>query len=156
MVDLFLSLKLVHLLAAILMVGATVINGVIHSRARQASPSGAAAMLSIVVAVNRFFMGPALLVLPVTGGGLMWMAGYNFQALWLVLSTALSVLLIAAYIFGARIEHRLYEIATAAADTGAPDLPAQYGPVFRKAAPIGGAALLASVIVLILMVFKPF
>ena len=58
MPDLFLSLKLVHLLAAILMVGATVINGLIHNMARKASPARAEAMLSIVLAVNSYIMGP--------------------------------------------------------------------------------------------------
>nr|WP_321483379.1 DUF2269 family protein [uncultured Cohaesibacter sp.] len=156
MPDLFLSLKLVHLFAAILMVGATVINGLIHNMARKASPARAEAMLSIVLAVNSYFMGPSLLALPLTGGGLMWLAGYDFDALWLLLSIVLSVFLIVAYIFGARLEHRLFEIATSTECTGEPILPAQYQRVFRKAAPIGSAALLMSLAALSFMVFKPY
>ena len=86
----------------------------------------------------------------------MWLAGYDFDALWLLLSIVLSVFLIVAYIFGARLEHRLYEIATSTERTGEPTLPVQYQRVFRKAAPIGSAALLMSLAALSFMVFKPY
>ncbi len=155
MPDLFLTLKLLHLLAAILMVGATVINGLIHSKSRNASPAAASAMLSIIIAVNSNILGPSLLALPLSGGIVMWVAGYSFQALWLLLAVALSVLLIIAYIFGARLEHRLLHIAGSALSNGDVALPAQYDRVFRKAAPIGGAALVMSLTAIILMVFKP-
>lgn len=151
-----LLLKLVHILAAILMVGATVINGLIHAKARKASPTRASAMLSIVVAVNGYLMGPSLLALPLTGGGMMWMQGYEFQTLWLLLSMAFSFFLIAAFVFGARLENRLHMIAMSSTQSGETALPAQYGHVFQRAAPIGGAALLMSLAVLTLMVFKPF
>ena len=156
MPNLFLSLKLAHLLAAILMVGATVINGLIHNRARQAPSSKAGAMLSIVIAVNSYVMGPALLALPLTGGALIWAAGYDFKALWVWLSVALSILLIAAYVFGARLERRLYEIAMSTERAGEASLPVQYDRVFRKAAPVGVATLLMSLATLGLMVFKPY
>lgn len=155
MPDLFLTVKLVHLLAAILMVGATVINGLIHRKSRNASPAAASAMLSIIITVNSKIMGPSLLALPLSGGSLMWVAGYGFQTLWLLVAVALSVLLIVAYIFGARLEHRLCRIAGSASSNGDAALPAQYDRVFRKAAPIGGAALIMSLAAIILMVFKP-
>jgi len=73
------------------MVGATVINGLIHNRARQATSSKAGAMSSI--------------------------------------------LLIAAYVFGARLERRLYEIAMLTERAGEPTLPLQYDRVFEKQPP---------------------
>jgi uncharacterized membrane protein len=156
MFDFFLLLKLAHILAAILMVGATVINGLIHAKARIALPTGASAMLSIVVAVNSYVMGPSLLVLPLTGGGMMWMQGYEFRTPWLLLSMAFSILLIVAFVFGARFENRLHMIAMSSTETGEIALPAQYGNIFQRTAPIGGAALLMSLAVLTLMVLKPF
>lgn len=113
-------------------------------------------MLSIVIAVNSYVMGPALLALPLTGGALIWAAGYDFKALWVWLSVALSILLIAAYVFGARLEHRLYEIATSTERAGEPALPLRYDRVLKKAAPVGVAALLMSLATLSLMVFKPY
>lgn len=113
-------------------------------------------MLSIVLAVNRYFMSPSLLVRPITGGRLIWAVEYDFQDLSLVLSIVLSVLLIGAYLFGARREHNLYGIVSLTDRAGELTLPVQYHRVFQKAALISSTALFMSLAALSIMVFKPY
>ena len=148
--------KLVHIFAVILMVGATVINGVIHGQAKSASPRDAAVMLGLVMRINRYFMAPSLIVIPVSGVWLMQVAGYDLGAKWLSLSLGLSVLLIAAFLIGYRFERTLHAVARQDAQQKKPELSARYGNTFQSAAVIGFGALVMSVVAVILMIFKPY
>lgn len=156
MPDLFLSVKLIHILAIIVMVGATVINGVIHSHARASTPVETAALLKVVTRINAVFMGPSLLAIPASGMWMMVLRGYDWRTGWLLSSITLTLALLVAFLVGDRVERKLHVIASkasAAAQLGLPDL---YQTTFAKAAPIGGAALMSSLVTLILMIFKPF
>lgn len=156
MPDLFLFAKLVHLLAVILMVGATVINGLLHGQAKKSTPGAASALLRAVLLINRLIMWPSLLLIPLSGGALMALAGYGLSEIWLQISILLSFFLILAYLVGLRLERRLHNIAHHSDMSGNKMLPADYASTFLKAAPIGFGALLMSLIALGLMVFKPF
>tara|TARA_R110002049_G_scaffold295840_1_gene483521 strand:- start:18193 stop:18663 length:471 start_codon:yes stop_codon:yes gene_type:complete len=156
MPDLFLSVKLIHILAVILMVGATILNGVIHAQARSSTSIEAAALLRIVTRINSVFMAPSLLVLPASGLWMMGLLGYDWWTGWLVASIALSLALLVAFVVGDRVERKLHDIATEAAQDGGAALPDRYEATFRAAAPIGIAALIMSFASLFLMVFKPF
>ncbi|TKZ19397.1 DUF2269 family protein [Shimia litoralis] len=156
MPDLLFSVKLVHILSVILMVGATIINGVIHSHARRLPPTEATALLQVISSVNLLMMGPSLLVIPVSGLWMVKLLGYDVWTGWLSLSIALSMALCAAFLVGDRFERRLLDIAQQASLGKLMRLPTCYEITFAKAAPIGGAALVMSVAALVLMVFKPF
>lgn len=156
MPDLLLSVKLVHILSVILMVGATIINGVIHSHARRLPPTEATALLQVISSVNLLMMGPSLLAIPVSGLWMVKLLGYDVWTGWLSLSIALSMALCAAFLVGDRFERRLLDIAQQASLGKLMRLPTCYEITFAKAAPIGGAALVMSVAALVLMVFKPF
>lgn len=156
MPDLLLSVKLVHILSVILMVGATIINGVIHSHARRLPPTEATALLQVISSVNLLMIGPSLLVIPVSGLWMVKLLGYDVWTGWLSLSIALSMALCAAFLVGDRFERRLLDIAQQASLGKLMRLPTCYEITFAKAAPIGGAALVMSVAALVLMVFKPF
>lgn len=156
MPDLFLSVKLIHILAVIIMVGATIINGVIHAHARISTPGEATALLRVVTRINKIFMGPSLLIIPASGLWMMLLLGYDWLTGWLVASIALSLALLLAFVVGDRVERRLHDIATDAAHKGVAVLPDSYETTFKKAAPISGAAFIMSITTLVLMVFKPF
>ena len=156
MPDLLFSVKLVHILSVILMVGATIINGVIHSHARRLPPTEATALLQVISSVNLLMIGPSLLVIPVSGLWMVKLLGYDVWTGWLSLSIALSMALCAAFLVGDRFERRLLDIAQQASLGKLMRLPTCYEITFAKAAPIGGAALVMSVAALVLMVFKPF
>lgn len=156
MPDLLLFVKLIHILAVILMVGATIFNGVIHVRARSSTSIEAVALLSIVVRINAVFMAPSLLVLPASGLWMMGLLGYDWWSGWLVASVVLSLALLVAFVLGSRSERTLHDIATQAAQSGGARLPDNYETAFKTAASIGTAALVMSCAALVLMVFKPF
>ncbi len=65
----------------------------------------------------------------------------------------LSLALIVAFAIGYRIEHHLHQIAIRAGEDST--LPPSYFASFKSAAPIGGGALIMSVLALALMIFKP-
>lgn len=155
MPDLMLLAKLLHLFAVVVMTGATVINGLIHQQAQRSAPGDAAALLRVVLQINRWLMAPALLLIPATGSWLAISAGYGFTAVWLRAAAVLSLALILAFIAGLRIERRLFSLAAAAATEGARTLPASYPRIFRRAVPVGTAALAMSLAAMALMVFKP-
>ncbi|WP_193746448.1 DUF2269 family protein [Ruegeria sp. ANG-R] len=156
MPDLFLSMKLIHILATIVMVGATIVNGVIHAQAKASTPVEAAALLRVVTRINKLFMGPSLLIIPASGLWMMTLLGYDWSTGWLAAAFVLSLGLLLAFVIGDRIERKLRDIATAAADEALTALPASYQTTFSKASPIGGAAFVMSIVALILMIFKPF
>ena len=156
MPDIYLAAKFRHFLAVILMVGATVINGLIHVQAKGSTPLEASALLTTVLLINRLIMGPSLLVIPLSGYWLMTLTGYALADKWLSISVVLSVTLIAAYLLGLRLERQLHGIANRSAASRESVLPAEYGRTFLKAAPIGFGALVMSLAALSLMLFKPF
>ena len=139
-----------------MMVGATVINGLIHAQAKASPPREAAALLKAVLLINRLIMAPSLLLIPLSGIGLMHFAGYSLVENWLLWSAILSICLIIAYVLGLRLETHLHTIAEQADKNSQPALPDAYARMFLKAAPIGLGALIMSLISLALMVFKPF
>ncbi|AGI68039.1 hypothetical protein OAN307_c24260 [Octadecabacter antarcticus 307] len=156
MPDPYLAANFLHFLAVILTVGATVINGLIHGQAKGSTPLEASALLNAVLLINRLIMGPSLLIIPLSGYWLMTLTGYGLAETWLSISVVLSILLIAAYLFGLRLERRLHSIANRTATFQDSSLPAEFNRTFLKAAPIGFGALVMSLAALSLMIFKPF
>lgn len=156
MPDPYLSVKFLHVLAVILMVGATVINGLIHAQAKDATPIEASALLSAILSINRLIMAPSLLIIPLSGYWLMTLTGYKLAERWLSISVGLSTLLIAAYLLGLRLERQLHSIANRSANLQENRLSAEYNRIFIKAAPIGFGALVMSLTALTFMIFKPF
>ncbi|WP_026479448.1 DUF2269 family protein [Ahrensia sp. 13_GOM-1096m] len=156
MPDLYLSAKLIHFLAVIVMVGATIINGLIHGQAKAATPLEASALLKAVLSINRLLMAPSLVLIPISGYALMVITGYGLADKWLLISLVLSISLIAAYLLGLRLEQRLHIIATQSSTQHESTLPKSYNSTFTKAVPIGSGALVMSIAALVLMIFKPF
>ncbi|MVO18216.1 DUF2269 family protein [Parasedimentitalea huanghaiensis] len=156
MFDPYLVAKLVHIFAISIMIGATLINGLIHGQAKTASPVEAAGLLRCVLRVNRLLMGPSLAVIVLTGFWMVHTLGYDLQTGWIATSVGMSLALILAFVVGARVEHRLLYIATAAAAKADMRLPKYYQRVFLQAVPIGLLALILSLLSLALMIFKPF
>lgn len=153
--DIHSILLALHLLAMAAMLGATMVNGVLHLRARQSPPVGAAPLLAAIMAVNRAIMAPSLVLLPASG---LWLAldtGYALSDIWILLGIGLAVALILAFAVGLVGERRLEGLADRAAMTGQTRLPETYARVFQRTAPIGGAAALFSLAAVIVMVTKP-
>ncbi|MFB1025427.1 MAG: DUF2269 family protein [Octadecabacter sp.] len=156
MLDPYLIAKSIHFLAVILMVGATVINGLIHDQAKSSTPLEASALLTAVLLVNRLIMAPSLVIIPLSGYWLMTLTGYGLAEKWLSISFVLSITLIAAYLLGLPLERQLHSIANRLATLQVTALPSEYKRTFLRVAPIGLGALVMSLAALSLMIFKPF
>lgn len=152
MLDAYTLWKIAHLIAMTAMIGATIINGILHLQARASTPSQAETLLRAILRINRLIMLPSLLAIPVTGYFLATTIGYAFTDMWLLASATLTLALIAAFWVGAIAEKSLHRIA-AASKTAA--LGERYTQVFNRVAPIGTGALLLSLVAIALMVVKP-
>ena len=155
MLDPYLIAKSIHFLAVILMVGATVINGLIHGQAKNSTPLEASALLTAVLLVNRLIVVPSLVIIALSGYWLMTLTGYGLAEKWLSISFVLSITLIAAYLLGLPLERQLHSIANRSATLQVAALPSEYKRTFLRAAPIGLGALVMSLAALSLMIFKP-
>ncbi|TCL00376.1 putative membrane protein [Shimia isoporae] len=155
MIDTYFIAKFLHLLAMTLMLGGTVINGLLHTQARRAAPVAASQLLVAVMRINRLLMLPALLALPLSGVWLIHLTGSQVSDLWILAGLIFSGLLLLAYALGLRIETTLLNTALAARATSAETLPKLYASQFRSAAPIGFSALAVSLAALTVMILKP-
>lgn len=152
MLDAYTFWKVAHLIAMAAMVGATLINGILHLQAKSSAAYQAETLLRAILRVNRLIMLPSLIAIPVTGFFLARTIGHAFSDAWLLVSAALSLALIAAFWFGAFAEKSLHAIA---ANSPKGTLGDSYDRVFKRVAPIGTAALLMSIGAIVLMVVKP-
>jgi uncharacterized membrane protein len=148
-------LLIIHLFSVAAMVGATLVNGVLHARARSLRPAHAAPLLGGILAVNRWIMAPSLVLIPASGLGLAWAMGFALTASWMRWGIGLAVALVLAFLVGLRSERQLEVLADAAARAGQESLPVRYQRTFLGAAPIGFGALALSLAAIAVMVLKP-
>ena len=156
MFDLYSLVKAIHILAVSLMVGATLINGILHSLAIRSDAAGAVVLLGGIVTINRWVMGPSFILLPLSGFWMSVDADISLSTFWLLTSIILTGALILAFLVGVPLENGLHRMAQERVAQGKKDLPSTYGISFRKAAPIGGGAALMSLLTIYLMTAKPF
>ena len=152
MLDAYTLWKVAHLIAMTAMVGATIINGILHLQAKSSTPQQAETLLRAILRINRLIMLPSLLAIPITGYFLANTIGYALTDTWLLVSAILTLALIAAFWIGAIAEKQLHVIA---ADSETAALGQSYHHVFKRVAPIGTGALLLSIVAIVLMVGKP-
>jgi len=149
-------LKVAHIVAVSMMVGATLCNGLLHMIViRENSSRSAAITLSNIMAVNRAIMAPAFVGIVASGVAMALQAGFPFSDFWLLTSILLTVGLIAGFVGGCVLETRLEYLAISASAHDEEALPARYMAVARRAMPIGAAAAIASLAVIYLMIAKP-
>ncbi|HZO95145.1 MAG TPA: DUF2269 family protein [Candidatus Baltobacteraceae bacterium] len=146
----YLALKFVHIVLAIVAIGANITYGVWIARAKK-HPAFAATALRGVKFIDDRMANPAYLLMLPTGALMVWLAGYSFATRWIAWAMALWLVAVLLGYLG-------YTPALAseirAIDSDGPDSPAAAAASRR-----GGifAAILAVVVVgiVVLMVFKP-
>ncbi|MDQ3730657.1 MAG: DUF2269 domain-containing protein [Pseudomonadota bacterium] len=107
-----------------------------------------------VVIADWLFIAPAVVVQPITGFYLVYLAGSEFTSRWIVWSTALYLLAGACWLPVLWIQVRLRNMAQAADEQGA-ELPPRYWRYFRIWVLLGIPAFFGLVVVFYLMVTKP-
>jgi uncharacterized membrane protein len=155
MSDLFLLLKLVHVLGAAVLfgTGAGIAFFMLMSH-RTGDAATIAATARIVVIADAIFTAGAVVLQPLTGFVLAHLVGYSLLEPWIVLSLALYGLVGLCWLPVVRIQMRMRDLATAAAQQGKP-LPERYMKLFRIWFWLGWPALFGVVAIFVLMLWKP-
>lgn len=148
--SLYLVLKFVHILLAIVAVGFNASYGVWLSRAAQ-NPAAAPILLRGVKLLDDRFANPAYGLLLLTGLGMVFAAGYPLNTFWI---DAAIVLWVIAVGIGASLYTPALKRQIAALESpgfGSPD----YVQAASRATIVGLSNTVPILLILILMVFKP-
>jgi len=149
--------KFFHILGASAMLGATLCNGVLHGVAFKSDDiAKAGAVLKGVMLINRYIMVPGFLLIIINGFILANYLGLTLDVFWYWFAIVLTMVLVFEFLWGYKIEEKLAECVSENKLTAKRFLPDAYKILFRSAIPIGGSATLLSMVVLFLMIFKPY
>jgi uncharacterized membrane protein len=153
--DAFLWLKWAHVLSSTVLFGTGLGTAFQMWRAHRTRDARViAAVATNVVLADWLFTLPSGLIQPLTGWGLIAMAGYDPAEPWLLCSYALYLLALACWLPVVALQIRARDLARIAAATATP-LPPAYVRAMRAWFILGWPAFLALVAVFALMVAKP-
>ena len=145
----YLAVKYLHILAAIVAVGSNITYGVWSMRAR-GNPLNVAFALKGIKFLDDRIANPAYGVVLLTGV-LMAIFGFGFFHLWIIVTLVLFIVLIA---LGVGVYSPLLRDQIRLADAG-DTTSADFERLSRRSAIIGPAIGLIVAVILVMMVFKP-
>jgi uncharacterized membrane protein len=148
---LYLTLKYIHVLLAIVAVGFNIAYGLIIGRAKKTGVAELAFALRTVKVMDDYVANPCYILLLVTGVGMVQVAGYPWKLLWIHMSMALMVVL-AALAFGIYTPTLRKQIA--ALERGGPTDP-ELVRLGKRGAMLGGIMGVIVFVIIGLMVYKP-
>ena len=147
----YLFVKLLHIVFAIVAVGYNASYGIILMRAARASRDTQKFMLETIRALDRV-ANWAYVGLLLSGGGMVTMGHFSWSAVWTSGSLVLLIVLLG-------LAHGLYTPTLTqqirALDEGGPD-SADYQRLSRRGTVVGITLLGATLVIVALMVLKPF
>lgn len=150
----FLFLKWLHILSATLMFGTGLGTAFYMFVTNRSGNVQAIAVVSRwVVRADWWFTTPAVILQPLSGAAMIHLAGYSWDAPWIVWSVVLYVLAGLCWLPVVWLQIRMQRMASAAAATNTP-LPASYWRYERLWTTLGFPAFAALVLVYWLMVHK--
>ena len=155
MTDLYVWLKLIHVIGASVLFGTGLgIAFFMWMGHRTADPATIASTGRIAVIADAAFTASAVILQPLTGAALARVMGYSLLEPWIVASLGLYFFVGACWLPVVCIQIRLRDLARAARDAGMP-LPAQYRRLFRVWFILGWPAFAGVVAIFALMIDKP-
>lgn len=155
MSELYLPLKLIHILSATILFGTGLGTAFFMWRADRSGDVAAIAQTArTVVIADTIFTLPAVIVQPVTGVLLALAAGYDLLAGWIVAALVLYVIVGACWLPVVWLQLRMRDFAVEAAAAGAP-LPPRYHRHMRLWFALGWPAFLAVLAIFTLMLYRP-
>lgn len=151
----YLFLKWLHIVSSVVLVGtgfgsAYYMFFVNRSRNRAAQ----AVVVPLVVRADWWFTLPTVLLQPLTGLAMVWLAGWPLSTPWIALSMGLYAVAGACWLPVVWLQLRMADMARAAEQTGAP-LPPLYWRYAHWWELLGYPAFVAMLGVFYLMVVKP-
>ena len=150
----FLVLKWVHILSAVVMLGAGAGSAFyLHRANREGNLHAIRFVLKNVILADGLFTVPPIVLIPVTGVWMMRLKGYAFSELWTWLSLTLFVIAGLCWLPAAVLQYKMKALAESALDKER--LPAAYWHYERLWRILGVAAFPAVLVIFSLMIFKP-
>jgi uncharacterized membrane protein len=150
---LYLSLKYVHVLLAIVAVGYNATYGLIIGRARKAGADGRELKYALrtVKFMDDYVANPCYVLILLTGVGIVHVAGYSWAFKWIHGSMALLVItfVIAIGFYSPTLRKQI-----ALLDARGPNDP-EFLRLSRRGAALGGVLGVLVIVIVGLMVFKP-
>ena len=155
MSDPYLWIKWLHIISATVLFG-TGLGTAFHMFVthRRGEVAAVAAMTTNVVLADWLFIATSGIVQPVTGFLMVYLAGYDPLASWLLATYALYLIAAACWAKVVQLQYRMRRHAADAHARSEP-LPADYIAAMRLWFVLGWPAFLSLVAVFVLMVFKP-
>jgi uncharacterized membrane protein len=155
MIDLYVILKLAHVIGACILFGTGLgIAFFMWMANRTAEPAIIAATARIVVIADALFTATAVIVQPVTGAALAHITATPLLTPWIEWSLALYLLIGACWLPVVWIQIKLHNFAVEAHDTGKL-LPPEYHYFFRIWFMLGWPAFAGVIAIFVLMIAKP-
>ncbi len=155
MSDLYLTLKLIHILGAAVLFGTGLGIAFFMLMAHRTRDAAAiAATARTVVIADALFTATAVVIQPVTGAGMAWLVGFSLFHWWIVATIVLYVVVGLCWLPVVWIQLQLRNIAADAARQGTP-LPPRYFRLFRIWLWLGWPAFAGVIAIFALMIWKP-
>jgi uncharacterized membrane protein len=153
--DLYLALKLLHVLSSTVLFGTGMgIAFFMWMAHRTGAPTTIAHTARVVVIADAVFTATAVVVQPLTGFALMVLLGYPLREPWIAASLVLFVGVGACWLPVVWIQAKMRDLAHAAAQAGT-GLPERYHRLFRVWFALGWPAFIGVVAIFVLMIAKP-
>jgi uncharacterized membrane protein len=151
----YLVLKWLHILSSVLLVGTGFGSAFyLFFINRTRNVQAIAQVAQLVVRADFWFTTPAVIVQPVTGLAMVWMAGFSLSQTWLVWTLILYAVAGICWLPVVWLQVRMSKMATDAAACNIA-LPERYWQYARYWEWLGYPAFIAMLVVYGLMVFKP-
>jgi uncharacterized membrane protein len=155
MTDLYLWLKLIHVIGACVLFGTGLgIAFFMWMADRTGDPGTIAATARVVVIADAVFTAAAVVLQPLSGAALAHVMGYSLHEPWIVASFGLYLLVGACWLPVVWIQLKLRDLACAARDAGMP-LPERYRRLFRIWFWLGWPAFAGVIAIFALMIARP-
>jgi uncharacterized membrane protein len=155
MSDLYLTLKLVHVVGAAVLFGTGLgIAFFMFMAHRTRDPAIVAATARIVVIADALFTATAVVVQPVTGWAMGLLVGFSTYHWWFRATLVLYILVGLCWLPVIWIQVRMRDLAAEAARSGTP-LPPRYHAYFRAWFWLGWPAFAGVLAIFALMIWKP-
>lgn len=152
---LYFFLKWLHVIGATVLLGTGAGIAFFMLRAHQTrDPKIIAAVAAIVVLADYLFTLSAVIVQPITGFWLAYVAGYPLTSGWIVASVALYLFTGAFWVPVVFIQRKMRDLALAAAQAQTP-LPEEYFRLYRRWFALGFPAFAAVLTIFWMMIARP-
>ena len=155
MTQLYLALKLLHILGATVLFGTGLgIAFFMFMAHRTGDPAAIAHTARIVVVADALFTASAVVVQPLTGWAMALMLGVSTHNFWIKATLVLYVIVGLCWLPVVWIQVKMRDLAEAAARNGTA-LPARYHSYFKAWFYLGWPAFVGVIAIFILMLWKP-